>query len=131
MPMDRTVGAEGFSEAMGDILGDVYSEVMDASRASVTEGAKVGKRETVANARDVITPHNGDYFAGWSYRVSQDADGWSSEVGNSKVPGLAHLLEKGHARVGGGRVAARVHIAPAAEEAFDAAWEELLEEVRL
>lgn len=129
--MASTVDADGFSGAMGDILGDVYSEVMDASRASVTEGAKVGKRETVANARDVITPRNGDYFAGWSYRVTQDAGGWSSEVGNAKVPGLAHLLEKGHARVGGGRVAARVHIAPAADDAFDAAWETLLEEVEL
>lgn len=129
--MSRTVDADMFAGAVEGILADVYSEVMDGSEASVREGAKVGRRETVSNARDVITPHNGDYFSGWSYRTGRDESGFFGEVGNSKVPGLAHLLEKGHARTGGGRVAARVHIAPAAEEAFDAAWETLLEEVQL
>lgn len=129
--MGRTVEIGQFEDAMGDILGDAYSAVMEGSRKSVAEGAKVGRRETVANARDVITPHNGDYFSGWSYRVEGGPDGYTGEVGNAKVPGLAHLLEKGHARVGGGRVAARVHIAPAAEDAFDAAWEALLEGVEL
>lgn len=129
--MAREIGIGQFEDAMGDILADVYSSVQEGSRRSVTEGAKVGRRQTVANAEDVITPHNGDYFDGWSYRVSQDGGDWASEVGNAKVPGLAHLLEKGHARVGGGRVAARPHIAPAAEEAFDAAWEALLEGVEL
>lgn len=129
--MSREIEIGQFEDAMGDILADAYSAVQEGTRESVTEGAKVGRRETVANARDVITPHNGDYFDGWSYRVSQEGGDWASEVGNAKVPGLAHLLEKGHARVGGGRVAARPHIAPAAEEAFEAAWAALVEGVEL
>lgn len=129
--MTREIEIGQFEDAMGDILGDVYASVQEGSRRSVTEGAKVGRRETVSNAQDVITPHNGDYFDGWSYRAWQEGGGWRSEVGNAKVPGLAHLLEKGHARVGGGRVAARPHIAQAAEDAFDAAWDALLEGVEL
>lgn len=42
-------------------------------------------------------------------------------VVHSSKPGLPHLLEKGHATVGGGRVAPVVHIEPAAEEGFQLA----------
>lgn len=40
------------------------------------------------------------------------------EIGSPKLPGLAHLLEKGHALVGGGSTRAFEHIAPAADKAF-------------
>lgn len=41
------------------------------------------------------------------------------ETGSPTMPGLAHLLEKGHSSIGGGSVPAYEHIAPAADEAFD------------
>ena len=40
------------------------------------------------------------------------------EIGSPSMAGLAHLLEKGHALMGGGSARAFVHIEPAAEDAF-------------
>lgn len=40
------------------------------------------------------------------------------EIGSASMPGLAHLLEKGHASIGGGYVPAYEHISPAADDAF-------------
>ena len=122
---DVPVSIDRFAATMEQILGGVSDEVGAVSAEAVREAAKVGRRETSARA----PVRTGRYRAGWSYRVRKSRSGASAEVGNKDVPGLAHLLEKGHARVGGGRVEGVEHIAPAADAAFDALESEVLKGV--
>lgn len=58
----------------------------------------------------------GDYSKGW--RVKKQ--GKKYIVHNKTDYQLTHLLEKGHAKRGGGRVEAKIHIGPAEERAISA-----------
>lgn len=119
-----TIDADRFGATMQQILGDLAEQVNQGSGRAVRKAAKKGRDETEANAPELT----GGYKEGWTYKVKKTPEGWVAEVGNKKKPGLAHLLEKGHARVGGGRVDPSPkggHIGPAADKAFD----ELIEQV--
>lgn len=54
---------------------------------------------------------SGKYARGWTYEVEESRLGTTVTLYN-RTPGLPHLLENGHAKRGGGRVAGRSHIAP-------------------
>lgn len=65
------------------------------------------------------TYHTGKYSKSIrSHMLRKDGQTPVGEAGSPKMPGLAHLLEHGHAKVGGGSVKAFPHVKPAADEAF-------------
>lgn len=121
------VDMDAFGATLEQVLGKLDDAVTDLMPSAVREGAKTARDHWKANA-PVLT---GAYAAGVSYRVKGSGKEVEATIGNATMPGLAHLLEKGHAKVGGGYVPPRVHIAPAYEDAVkvtEKAFEELVEQ---
>ena len=84
----------------------------------IEEDMEVAKEEVADNLVGELkqkSPKNtGRYSKGWRKKK----DGNAIIVHNALKPQLTHLLEKGHAKANGGRVPAKVHIAPAEEHAI-------------
>ncbi len=113
--MTDVIEPDFFERSMERILGEVKAEVGAKTPQAVRASTQLARREVKAGA----PVRTGRYREGWASRTKRDsADSFTGTVYNKDVPGLPHLLEKGHAKVGGGRVAGEVHIAPAAEKAF-------------
>lgn len=86
----------------------------------ITEGMEAAKQDAAKNVVKILRATSpkgtGSYAKGW--RVTQQ--GTKQIVHNKTDYQLTHLLENGHAKVNGGRVAAKVHIRPAEAEAIEA-----------
>ncbi len=97
-----------------------YAELADsAMKTAVRKTAKTVKEEISANA----PVHTGKYAKSWTTKKTAENSHKLEMVVHSKDRyQIAHLLEHGHAKRNGGRVAARPHIAPAEQHG-----EELLE----
>lgn len=109
-----TVSPDGFEAALTGILDDIDYDCAEALEKPVKKCAQEG-RSKLRKESPVLT---GKYANGWSYTIKGKSKSVFAEIGNRDMPGLAHLLEKGHAKVGGGRVAAIPHIDPVAQEVF-------------
>ena len=97
-----------------------YCELADDEmKKAVRKTATSVKKEISANA-----PHDtGTYAKSWtSSKVKETSHNLQMTVHSRNRYRLAHLLEKGHAKRGGGRVQGKPHIAPAEKNG-----EELLE----
>ena len=106
--------------ALEQILTDYGDEINDALQEAIKKAAQKGRAALKSSS-----PRSGG-SASWG--STHYADNWAvkdttsrltiSDIIYNKSPTyrLAHLLEYGHAKVGGGRVPAQVHIKPVEEE---------------
>ena len=110
----------GRNVQIGD-LADVIMETLEDYADLAAEDVKQAVREAGDTVRDEIRTHapkdTGDYAKSWAVKTTKESSNALQVTVHSRNRyQLAHLLEYGHAKRGGGRVAARPHIA-AAEEA--------------
>lgn len=91
-------------------LKDYASIAIDDLKAAIKNAG-----ETVKDEIEKTAPkRTGKYRKSWAVKKTSETSDSIKVVVHSKTQyRLTHLLENGHAKRGGGRVAARPHIAPA------------------
>ena len=102
-----------------------YSDLADMEmKKAVRKTATAVKKEVSANA----PKRTGKYAKSWTAKkTKENSHSLEMTVHSKNRYQLAHLLEKGHAKRGGGRVSGRPHIAPAEENGVQM-FENLIEE---
>ena len=108
--MNRTVSIDEMDSAIMEEL-EKYAELAsDDLKAAVKETAASVRKDIQAGA----PVDTGKYKKSWSVKnVHEDSESIDLVVHSRNRYQIAHLLEHGHAKRGGGRVAAKPHIAAA------------------
>ena len=104
------VKVDDLADAIADALAEYSDELAEDLKEAVTETAK----ECVSEIKSKAPVESGEYKKGWKAKtVFEDKGNIRVMVYNAKKPQITHLLEHGHAKVGGGRVSGHPHIKPA------------------
>lgn len=123
--MSEVVSVDGLAAAIMDNL-QTYTE-------EVTEGIKDAEDLTAKECKENLEADSpvgatGKYKKGWKVTVTLNTLSEKHTVIHNKEYRLTHLLEKGHAKCGGGRTRAFSHIKPNEEKA-NADFEKRVKEV--
>ena len=104
-----------------------YADVASADvKTAVRKAGKNVKAEISANA----PKRTGAYAKSWAVKTEKETANSLEVVVHSKNRyQIAHLLEHGHAKRGGGRVAGIPHIAPAEEKAVKQLEEDIMKKL--
>jgi len=113
MASDR-VSIDGLADAIMKGLMDYADASSEDVKSAVRKAGSSVKKDIKANA----PKKKGAYSKSWSIKTTKEtANSLELTVYSPNKYQLAHLLEFGHAKRGGGRTRAYPHIAPAEEAA--------------
>lgn len=108
---------ESIETQLARILNAYSEEVVEV----LDQSAKNVAKETVEELKETSPKrhgkYGGKYAKGWAFRRETTLKGSSYVIYNPKHYRLTHLLEKGHAKVNGGRTRKFPHIQPAEQRA--------------
>lgn len=100
---------------MSNYFADEIAKTLQEYTSEVEEGLEDAKEKAAKNGAKALKSsspkRSGRYAKGW--RAKKDGTAWV--IHNATRYQIAHLLEKGHAKKGGGRVGGIAHIAPVEE----------------
>lgn len=114
--MNDKVSIDQMASAIMEGLQEYADLATDDLKQSVKKAGKAVKDEIAQTA----PKDTGKYAKSWTVKTVKETSNTLDVVVHSKNRyQIAHLLEHGHAKRGGGRVAARPHIAPAEEKAIE------------
>lgn len=110
--MSRSVSIDEMADAINEGLQEYAALAASDMKKAVRKSSRTVKEQISANAPE----DTGRYASSWKVKTTAESSNKLEQVVYSPTRYmLAHLLEKGHAKRGGGRVAARPHIKPAEE----------------
>lgn len=105
--MADSINIEALATELATALADYSEDVTEKVMKAIDEESK----EAVKELKEGSPKLTGSYAAGWTSKKSYTGKYSKVNVIHNKTDyQLTHLLEYGHAKRGGGRVAARPHI---------------------
>ena len=112
--MSRTVSVDQMAAAIEEELEKYKDLASDELKKAVKKAGKTAKSDINESA----PVRTGKYAKSWKSKVTaEDSERIQVTVYSPSLYMIAHLLENGHAKRGGGRVRAIPHIGPAEEHA--------------
>ena len=114
----KKVTLDNLGSEIEKILAEYEGEVQE-NLDTITK--QVGKKGVLALKNESLSKfpdskkHKMRYGNTWTSKTEKGRL-YTKVIIYSKMPGLPHLLENGHAKVNGGRVPGRAHIAPIEEK---------------
>ena len=114
--MGKTIKPEQLAQEVMSGLEEYKDLAVDVLKKEIQEAGKTAKKQIEQTA----PRKTGRYAKSWAVKkVSETSSSLEVTVHSRNRYMLTHLLENGHAKRGGGRVAAIPHIAPAEEAAAE------------
>ena len=124
--MGKTIPIDGLADAINEGL----KEYADLATEDVKKAAKKSAKAVKDQINGSAPVRTGRYAKSWKVKTTAESStSLEQTVYSPSRYMLTHLLEKGHAKRGGGRVRAIPHIAPAEEmgiELFESLVEQAL-----
>lgn len=107
------------TDGLADAIMKELDEYSDDVAAAVKEEVEEVSKQCVSDIQENAPVRTGKYKKSWKRKKTYESKSDIRITVHSTQYQLTHLLENGHAKVGGGRVEGIPHIAPAEEKAAE------------
>lgn len=124
---NKKVTLEQLPSAISAILDEYAGEISRYLPEITEQVGKAGVKAVKAVAKEKFNGKK--YAAGWRSVSERNRYGATVTIYNSRLPGLPHLLEHGHANRGGGRTEGRAHILPVEEKLIKQYEEKIINDI--